>query len=45
MYFTVGVEYSKNEGEAYGLVIPALSNEDFDCFSASDTKEGIANAV
>ncbi|WP_289997876.1 type II toxin-antitoxin system HicB family antitoxin [Photorhabdus laumondii] len=42
MFFSVGVELSKNENTAYGLVIPALCAEDYGCFSAADNKEDIA---
>lgn len=42
MFFSVGVEFPKDEKIAYGLVIPALCTEDYGCFSAADNQEDIA---
>ena len=42
MFFSVGIETPKSEAEAYGLVVPALCNEKFSCFSAADTEDQIA---
>ncbi|MGO1248088.1 MAG: type II toxin-antitoxin system HicB family antitoxin [Oceanisphaera sp.] len=38
MLFSVGVEYPSHDGEAFGLVVPALCNDDFACFSAADSE-------
>jgi Arc/MetJ-type ribon-helix-helix transcriptional regulator len=45
MFFSVGVEMPANENEAYGLVVPALCNDDFGCVSAADSQEDIAERV
>ncbi|MCX2960317.1 type II toxin-antitoxin system HicB family antitoxin [Rodentibacter caecimuris] len=45
MLFTVGVETPKAENEAFGLVVPALFNEEYSCFSAADTTEEIVPMV
>ncbi|WP_036771802.1 type II toxin-antitoxin system HicB family antitoxin [Photorhabdus australis] len=42
MFFSVGVEFPKDEKIAYGLVIPALCTEDYGCFSVADNQEDIA---
>ncbi|MEQ2019284.1 type II toxin-antitoxin system HicB family antitoxin [Photorhabdus bodei] len=42
MFFSVGVELSKDENTAYGLVVPVLCTENYGCFSAADNKEDIA---
>lgn len=44
MYFSVGIEEPKN-GEAFGLVVPALCTDKFSCYSAADTQEDIAPMV
>ena len=36
MLFSVGVEYPSHDGEALGLVVPALCNDDYACFSAAE---------
>jgi hypothetical protein len=36
MLFTIGVETPKHGNEAYGLVVPALNNDYYACFSAAD---------
>ena len=41
MLFTIGIETPANENEAYGIAVPALSTEKYDCFSAADTLEEI----
>lgn len=45
MLFTIGVEIPKNQGDAYGLVVPALCNEKYGCFSAADTQADILPMV
>ncbi|RKQ41437.1 type II toxin-antitoxin system HicB family antitoxin [Enterobacter sp. R1(2018)] len=42
MFFSVGVEMPTNENEAYGLIAPALCNDEFGCVSAADKQEDIA---
>jgi len=41
MFFTIGIETPKQDNEAYGIVVPALCNNEYSCFSASDTQENI----
>ncbi|HCC3331634.1 TPA: type II toxin-antitoxin system HicB family antitoxin [Salmonella enterica] len=41
MFFSVGVETPKDETTAYGLIVPALCNDNYGCFSAADTQEDI----
>ncbi|AEY02753.1 hypothetical protein GU3_15000 [Oceanimonas sp. GK1] len=41
MLFSVGVEYPSHDGEALGLVVPALCNDDYACFSAADSEEQV----
>lgn len=38
MLFSVGVEYPSHDGEALGLVVPALCNDDYVCFGAADSE-------
>lgn len=45
MFFSVGVELPANENEAYGLVVPALCNDDFGCASAADAQSEMAERV
>ena len=45
MFFSVGVEMPANENEAFGLVVPALCNDDFGCVSAADYQDEIAEMV
>lgn len=45
MFFSVGVELPANENEAYGLVVPALCNDDFGCTSAADAQSELAERV
>lgn len=41
MFFSLGIETPKKQGEAFGIVVPALCQEGYACFSASDTEEEI----
>lgn len=41
MLFTIGVETPKHDNEAYGLVVPALNNDYYACFSAADHADDI----
>ncbi|OYD24706.1 type II toxin-antitoxin system HicB family antitoxin [Oceanimonas baumannii] len=41
MLFSVGVEYPSHDGEALGLVVPALCIDDYACFSAADSEEQV----
>lgn len=45
MFFSVGIETPKDDSFAYGLVVPALCNEKYGCFSAADTENEIAPMV
>lgn len=45
MYFSVGIELPKDTIESFGLVVPALCTDKFDCYSAADTQEEIAPMV
>lgn len=42
MLFTIGVECPKSENEAFGLVVPALCDGGYACFSAANTEQEIA---
>ncbi len=42
MWFTLGVETPKNKDSSYGIVVPALCNEHYSCYSASDSSKDIA---
>ncbi len=42
MWFTLGVETPKKEDSAYGIVVPALCNDRYSCYSASDNSKDIA---
>ena len=42
MYFSVGVETPKNNQTAYGIVVPALCDDDYGCWSAADSEAEIA---
>lgn len=44
MYFSVGIE-TPEQGQALGLVVPALCNDKFSCYSAADTQQDIAPNV
>ncbi|MBE8597890.1 type II toxin-antitoxin system HicB family antitoxin [Xenorhabdus sp. BG5] len=45
MFFSVGVEIPKDENTAYGMVVPAFSTHDYDCFSAADNQKDIPAMV
>lgn len=45
MFFSVGVETPKDENTAYGLIVPALCNDEYGCFSAADDQKQIAPMV
>ena len=45
MFFSVGVEMPANDNEAYGMIVPALCNDDFGCISAADNQDEIALMV
>ncbi|EJJ0545731.1 type II toxin-antitoxin system HicB family antitoxin [Cronobacter sakazakii] len=45
MFFSVGVETPASVDMAWGIVVPALCNEEFGCYSAVDDKAGIAPAA
>lgn len=41
MLFSVGVETPKDDNTAFGLVVPALCNDEYGCFSAVDSVDDI----
>ena len=41
MFFTLGIETPTNDNEAYGVVVPALCNDKYGCFSGADNEEDI----
>lgn len=41
MLFSIGVETPKQDDEAFGLIVPALCNDDYACHSAADNEEAI----
>lgn len=41
MLFSIGVEVPKANDEAFGLIIPALCNDKYGCFSAADSEQEI----
>ncbi|RKJ83788.1 CopG family transcriptional regulator [Aeromonas veronii] len=45
MLFSVGVELPAQDGEAFGLVVPALCSAGFGCFSAADSEKEIPSMV
>lgn len=45
MLFTVGLEAPKNDDQAFGIVVPALCNEGYACFSAADSENEIIPQV
>ncbi|HBA7004279.1 TPA: CopG family transcriptional regulator [Escherichia coli] len=45
MFFSVGVETPKDENTAYGMIVPAFSAYDYDCYSAADSQDQIAPMV
>jgi len=34
MFFTIGIETPKKDNESYGIIVPALCNNNYSCFSA-----------
>ena len=42
MLFSVGIELPKSNDDAFGLIIPALCNDEYNCYSAADTEQQIA---
>lgn len=45
MIFTIGVETPDNENQAYGMIVPALCQLDYGCFSAADEVEDLLPMV
>lgn len=45
MLFSVGVESPSHEGEAFGLVVPALCTGGYACFSAADSEDQVEAAA
>lgn len=45
MIFTVGVETPDKENQAYGMIVPALCQLDYGCFSAADEVEDLLPMV
>ncbi|XKM14442.1 type II toxin-antitoxin system HicB family antitoxin [Orbaceae bacterium ac157xtp] len=41
MFFTLGIESPKKDNEAYGIVVPALNNDEYSCYSAADSESDI----
>lgn len=41
MLFSVGVEDCSSEGQGFGLIVPALCNDEFMCDSAADNEEDL----
>lgn len=41
MLFSIGVELPKDDDQAFGLVVPALCEADYGCFSAADEESEI----
>lgn len=41
MFFTLGIETPKDNSTAYGIVVPALCNDEYSCFSAADNENDI----
>lgn len=42
MLFSIGVETPSDDSTAYGLVVPALCNDEYACLSAADSPQTIA---
>ncbi|MDN4697231.1 type II toxin-antitoxin system HicB family antitoxin [Vibrio parahaemolyticus] len=42
MWFTLGVETPKDKDSSYGIIVPALCNDRYSCYSASDSSKDIA---
>ncbi|MFT4929560.1 MAG: hypothetical protein ACI8WB_005694 [Phenylobacterium sp.] len=45
MLFSIGVETPKSQNEAFGLIVPALCNDGYSCFSAADDKQQLVPAA
>jgi hypothetical protein len=45
MFFSVGIETTKDENTAFGMIVPAFSAYDYGCFSAADAQGEIAEMV
>ncbi len=45
MLFSIGIELPKNDEQAFGIVVPALCEQGYGCFSAADTEEEIPAMV
>ncbi len=45
MLFTIGVETPPDDKTAFGLIVPALCNDKYGCFSAADTEDDIVPMV
>ncbi|WP_115316509.1 type II toxin-antitoxin system HicB family antitoxin, partial [Phocoenobacter uteri] len=45
MLFTIGVETPQDENTAFGMVVPALCNDEYSCFSAADSEGEIIPQV
>lgn len=41
MFFTLGIETPSDSNTAYGIVVPALCNEKYGCYSAADKESDI----
>lgn len=41
MFFTLGIETPNDSNTAYGIVVPALCNEKYGCYSAADKESDI----
>ncbi|CAH0525666.1 type II toxin-antitoxin system HicB family antitoxin [Vibrio hippocampi] len=45
MLFSVGIELPKEDDQAFGLVVPALCDANYGCFSAADKESEIPSMV
>lgn len=41
MFFTLGIETPSDSNTAYGIVVPALCNDKYSCYSAADKESDI----
>ena len=41
MFFTLGIETPNDSNTAYGIVVPALCNDKYSCYSAADEEADI----
>lgn len=41
MFFTLGIETPNDSNTAYGIVVPALCNDKYSCYSAADKEADI----